>query len=176
MTEQAMAVNPKAGMGTGGKCALGCGGGCLVMLIMLFTITLAGFKYLNEWIETNTDEFREKGFEQVVKGQIIEITSDVTEPTLYIGQSVKIRSDCTTNLAVIAQMCEVYGEVDGSMYFKGQMLIVQPSAHVKGDLDVFGQMIENFGTIDGNVVGQYQSFKDKSAKADAEAGNEQEVE
>ena len=70
-------------------------------------------RFVKGKIDETASELKQLGFENVVKGQALEITDKITKPTLYMGQVVKIMADCSTDLAVMAQICEIHGKVDG---------------------------------------------------------------
>ncbi len=160
MNENIKNSPPKKGMSTGAKWGIGCGSGCLVLIIVIPLACFIGYRVVKGKIDTMATELKDKhGFEYVVKGQTIVIDETITKPTLYMGQMVKIHGDCTTNLAVMAQMCELYGAVEGKMYFRGQILTIKPEAHLKDGLDVFAQMVQNQGTIDGKITGSYQTIQ-----------------
>ena len=137
----------KKGMSTGAKWGVGCGIGCLTLLILLGIIGFFGYRFAKAKLEGVTQELQELGFKVVVKGQNIEIRDEVTVPTLYVGQMVKILGNCTTNLAIVAQMAEIHGRVDGKVYFRGQMLTIQPRAELLNGLDVTAQIITKYGKI-----------------------------
>jgi hypothetical protein len=146
----------KKGMSTGAKWGVGCGGGCLTVIVIIAVAAFIGFRFVKGKLEGATLEMKQLGFENVVKQQAIEVTDEITEPTLYIGQIVKILGNCNTNLAIIAQMAEIHGKVAGKVYFRGQMLTVQPNAELLGGLDATAQMIQRYGKIHGEITGQHQ--------------------
>jgi hypothetical protein len=149
---------------TGSKCLIGCGIGCLVLIILSGLILgvggYFGYKYVIGKVNTWSKEFEDMGFEKV-KGQIIEIANDVNVPTLYMGQTVKIMGDCKKDIAIIAQTAEIHGKVDGTVYFRGQVLVIQPRAVIEGDLDVKAQSIEIYGQVKGQIKGSYQTLENK---------------
>jgi hypothetical protein len=152
----------KKGMSTGAKWGTGCGIGCLTVIIIIAVLAFIGYRVANGKLEEVALEMEELGFENVVKQQMIEVKDEITEPTLYVGQMVKIIGDCSTNLAIVAQMAEIHGKVDGKVYFRGQMLTIQPEAELLNGLDVTAQVVQQFGKIHGDITGDYQAFDDKS--------------
>jgi len=152
----------KKGMSTGAKWGTGCGIGCLVIIIILAITGFVGFKIVKQKIDETAVELQALGFENVVSGQTLEIKDDITKPTLYKAQIVKILADCNTNLAVMAQICEIHGKVDGKVYFRGQMLTIQPQAELRNGLDVIAQAIVKYGTVKGEITGKYQAIQDQS--------------
>ncbi len=153
----------KKKMGTGCKVAVGCGSGCLVVVLLAALGIGVGAYYIKKTIAKYETELKGYGFEKVTQGQVIDVTNPVDEPVLFKGQVVRIMADCSTNIAVLAQACEIYGKIDGKVYFRGQVLTVQPNAEIHGGIDAKAQVIQNHGTIEGPVSGSYQVFEDKTA-------------
>ena len=154
----------KKGMSTGAKWGTGCGMGCLTVIIIIAVLAFIGFRVANAKLEEVTLEMKEFGFENVVKQQMIEVGDEITEPTLYMGQMVKIIGNCSTNLAIVAQMAEIHGKVDGKVYFRGQMLTIQPEAELLNGLDVKAQVVQKYGKIHGDITGEGYVLDDKSEK------------
>lgn len=146
----------KKKMGTGAKVAIGCGSGCLVV-VLLFAVAIAtGAFYVKKIVSKYETELKGHGFETVMQEQMLNITEPVTEPILFKGQSVRVMSDCSTNMAVLAQVCEIHGTVEGKLYFRGQMLTIHPGAEILGGADVQAQLVQNNGKIEGGITGKYQ--------------------
>jgi hypothetical protein len=143
-------------MGAGAKVAIGCGSGCLVIILLLVIGIGGGAFYVKQMIGKYEAELKGYGFEQVRTGQMLTITDPINEPVILKGQAVEIMSDCSTNLAVPARVCEIFGKVDGKFYFRGQMLTVHPGAEISGGMDAQAQIVQNNGTIDGGMTGKYQ--------------------
>jgi hypothetical protein len=110
-------------------------------------------------LDDMTQEFSQLGFEHVVKAQTIEVQEDIHEKTLYMGQVVKIFGNCSTDLAIMAQMGEIYGNVGGKVYFRGQVLVIQPGAVITNGVDVMAQAVKNYGKVEGGITGKYQISK-----------------
>ncbi len=148
------------------KWIIGCGIGCLVALV-LFILVVAlgvyGVKYGLKKLDEMSSEFEQQGFVKETNefGQSIEVTGDVTERKLYVGQMVKIIGDCSDDIAIIAQMAHIHGKVDGTLYFRGQMLTIEPGAHLQGDLDLKCQVVTIYGKVDGQILGTYTDLQDK---------------
>jgi hypothetical protein len=153
---------PKKGMSTGAKWGLGCGIGCLTLILIAAIAGFAGYRFIMGKVDAMTRELQQQGFAKVVKGQALVIKDEITEPTLYIGQAVKILGDCKTNLAIIAQVGEIHGRVDGKAYFRGQVLTIQPKAELCNGLDVMAQVIQKYGKIVGGIMGTYQTVSDQA--------------
>lgn len=145
----------KKGLSTGAKWGIGCGIGCLVIIILVSIAGYIGFKFVMGMLDDMTQEFNELGFENVVKAQTIEVQEDINEKTLYMGQVVKIFGNCSTDLAIMAQMGEIHGKVEGKVYFRGQVLIIQPGAVITNGVDVMAQAVKNYGKVEGGITGNY---------------------
>jgi cytoskeletal protein CcmA (bactofilin family) len=85
-----------------------------------------------------------------------------------MGQVVKLMSECQTNVAIVAQVGEVHKRVAGDVYFRGQVLTVQPNAVIEGDLDVSAQAVQIYGEVKGEVKGVYQTLDRKGTQTGAE--------
>lgn len=139
----------------------GCGIGCLTIMIILAAVGWLGYSFIKGKYSEITAELEELGFHNIVKGQIIEVSEEITEPTLYLGQMVKILSDVDMDIAILSQTAEIHGIVNGTVYFRGQVLIIHPTAEIKKDVDVIAQVINNYGKVAGRITGVYQSLNDK---------------
>lgn len=146
----------KKKMRTGTKVAIGCSSGCLVVFIMVAILIGVGFGYVKKIVTKYENELKGYGFEIVTTGQVLEINEPINEPLLLKGQVVRILEGSTTNVAVLAQVCEVFGEVEGKLYFRGQILTVQPGAVIRDGINATAQVIRNNGRIEGGITGEYQ--------------------
>lgn len=90
--------------------------------------------------------FKSLGFEKVERGSLLEVKYEIQEPTVFEGRGVRIHGNCTTNLAIVANIAEIYGRVSGKVYFRGGKITVMPGALVEGGLDSSGQVVQR-GTI-----------------------------
>jgi len=158
----------KKKLGTGAKVAIGCGSGCLVLVLIAVVTVFAGALYVKKTISRYENELKGYGFEAVTQAQVLNISDPVDEPVLFKAQSVQIMSDCSTNMAVLAQMCELYGTIEGKLYFRGQMLVVHPGAEILGGLDVQAQLLQNNGKIEGGVAGKYKLLEQGAASNKSE--------
>ena len=137
------------------KWIIGCGSGCLVLVLVLIGLIVFGAHFFSAKVEKMSSEFEDLGYEKV-SGQMLEITESPTEPTLYLGQSVKLLDDVDTDVAIVAQAAEIHATVNGTVHFRGQMLTIQPKAVLKKDLDLKAQIVQIYGTVEGEITGQYQ--------------------
>ncbi len=146
----------KKKMGTGAKWAIGCGSGCLTLIVIVIAITIAGAVFVKKAIAKYETELKALGFETVVSGQAVDVTEPITTPQLFKGQMVRILADSDTDVAVLAQLCEIHGVIRGKLFFRGQMLTLKPGSKVLGGIDVQAQMLQNQGEISGEMTGKYQ--------------------
>jgi hypothetical protein len=146
----------KKGMSTGAKWGVGCGIGCLTIVIILAIAGFIGYKFAKGKLDEMQVELKQHGFETVIQGQNMELRDDITEPAIYMGQIVKIMGDCHTDLAIMAQLAEIHGTVSGDVYFRGQVLTIQPNAIITGNLDLKAQAVQKYGTVQGEITGIYQ--------------------
>lgn len=144
---------PRKGMSTGAKWGIGCGAGCLTMILLVAVGGFLGYRAIRHWVDGRTSDLKSHGFETVRTGQALEVKELSADPVLYRGQIVKILGDCPTNLAIIAQMAEIHGVVKGKTYFRGQILVVQPRAELQGGLDIQAQVLQQLGRITGPIEG-----------------------
>lgn len=159
MTEETILLEESAKkkkMGTGAKVAIGCGSGCLVVVLLIVAVVVAGAFYVKNMISNYEADLKSHGFETVVQEQMLNVVDPVTEPILFKGQVVRIMTDCSTNIAVLAQACEIHGTIEGKLYFRGQMLTIHPGAELLGGADVQAQLLLNNGKIEGEMTGKYQ--------------------
>jgi hypothetical protein len=171
MNQQPPAADAAAGpkkkkMSAGAKWGLGCGIGCLsVIVIGVVVITLVTMSFL-EKADTAAEIMRtEHGLTNLVSRQDLSVREDIDTPTVYKGQMVKISGDCSTDIGIVAQVAEIHGTVEGKVYFCGQILIIQPGAEIKNGIEVvtFAQIIKNEGKVTGGIVGPYQQLDDSGA-------------
>lgn len=145
------------------KWVIGCSIGCLVALV-LFILVVAlgvyGVKYGLKKIEEISSEFEKQGFVKVT-AQNIEVNEEITKPTVYLGQTVKIIADSQTDIAIIAQIAQIHGQLAGTLYFRGQLLTIEPDAHLQGDLDLKCQVVTIYGKVDGQIKGTYTEMQNK---------------
>ena len=153
-------VTIKKPMSTGAKWGIGCGIGCLSIIIILAIVGFVGFKFAKGKLDEMQSELKQHGFEKVIQGQTLDIRDDITEPAIYMGQLVKIMGNCNTDMAIMAQMAEIHGTVEGDVYFRGQMLTIQPKAIIKGNLDLKAQAMQNYGSVEGEITGTYQAISE----------------
>ena len=149
-------VTKKPGMSTGAKWGIGLGVGCLVLIIGVVVLSAVGFWYVKGKIQATTTELQALGFPKTIQGQVLEVKDKITESAIYLGQVVRILGDCTTNLAIVAQMGEIHGRVEGKVYFRGQVLVIQPKAELLNGLDASAMVVQQYGKIAGEITGTHQ--------------------
>ncbi len=147
----------KKKLSTGTKWAIGCGSGCLTLIVIAIVLGITGTVVVKKIITKYETELKGLGFETVISGQSVDVTDPVTEPKLFKGQMVRILADSSTDVAVLAQVCEVHGTIHGKLYFRGQVLTIRPGASITDGVDLQAQILQNHGNISGEITGKYQS-------------------
>ena len=176
LMQQSSDTNAKPGMSTGAKWGLGIGIGCLGLILVLGIAGFVGMRFaarasgvvlpnLKGKLDGMTADLKTHGFDKTIKGQILEVRDPIAEPTIYMGQVVKVYADCSTNLAIVAQVGEIFGRVEGKLYFRGQVLTIQPKAEIMGGLDATAQVVKNLGRVSGEITGKHQIITDQPGKA-----------
>jgi hypothetical protein len=134
-------------------------GGALFLFGLSAVATLQ--QHMRQWrfgMMDRSQEFRALGFENVVRGQALEIKDRIDTPTLYQASGVRIYGTCTTNLAIVARVAEIHGRVEGKLYFRGQKLVIMPNAEVVNGLDAWGAVFPH-GKIGGPVTGGHRMIR-----------------
>lgn len=155
------------GMSSGAKIAIGCGAiGALTMLLLCGGVIFFGFrladkaqevveqvvKEMEKKVEAFAVAFEAQGYERV-SGQVVDITSDIEQPTVYTVQVFKLNADSNASLAVMAQVAEINGRIDGDLTFFGQSLVIHKNAVVTGNVNVqMAQVVDNRGTVEGEII------------------------
>ena len=138
---------------SGRKWFLGCGGGCLVIIIAILVIGWLAVRAVRKMVT----QFEDQGF-VMVQGQDLEITEPITTTQLFIAQQVTIKGDCATDIAIIADDAQIHSRIAGTVYFRGRNLTILPTADVHGDLDVQAQTVTVQGRLTGQVKGTVQKL------------------
>jgi hypothetical protein len=129
--------------------------GCLVILIGLGVAGYVGYRFFKRQYVAVMERYEREGYKKV-EGQLIEISETITEPTIFVGQSVKIKKGSERGIALLCQSAEIDGKIVGNVHFVGQILTIHKGAMLMRDLDVTAQMVNQFGTVDGKITGVYQ--------------------
>jgi hypothetical protein len=159
------------------KLLLACGclaaTGFVVVGVGLGIVAYVGLRFLND----TAAPYVEKGYRRVT-AQIVTERRPVAEPTVYVAQKVTLREGAAGNVALISQIAEVHGTVEGDIDFFGQLLDIKEDAVVKGDVRVNAQVVSVKGVVEGEISGTYGMLDDKrqgrEGQAD-EAGAEKEA-
>jgi hypothetical protein len=159
-------IPPNEQRGTSMKWFFGCSCGCITILFLLIALFVAAVFYIKGLVTDWQTEFREMGFERIVRSQELNITETVSEPTLFFGQNVIISGTITTNVAIIAMTSEISSTIDGNVYFRGQVLKIKETAVLKKDLDVYCQIVDVKGTVEGDITGTYQVLHPPPSKTE----------
>jgi hypothetical protein len=148
---------------SGNGCLKAMGIGCLVVLIAIAGLGYAGYRFVKRQYTAVMERYEREGYKKV-EGQLIEVTNTVTEPTIFIGQIVKVKKGSERGIAFLCQTAEIQGTVVGNVHFVGQMLTIKEDAELMRDLEVTAQVVNNFGKVDGKIAGVYQVLnKDPNA-------------
>ncbi len=142
---------PKKSLPGAAKLGIGCGITALILAAALTVAIVAGVRIARKQLASLTAEYREMGFDETVRGQKLTVRKEITEKTLLLGQLVQVYGDCSTDLAIVAQVAEVHGSIDGKLFFKGQVLRVMPTASIKDGADIVAQSFVNEGNIEGEI-------------------------
>ena len=135
---------------------LGCGTIILLGMIAICGLGIWGYSWGMKQVDQFAAEYEAKGYERKT-GQMMDVTEPVDKPRVYTAQLVTIRSEVNADLALMCQVVEIYGTVNGNIDFFGQMLTIKPGAVVNGNINVKGaQVIAVEGTLNGEVTGSYQ--------------------
>lgn len=127
-------------------------------LIAVVGLGIWGYSWGMKQVNQFAAEYEDQGYERVT-GQMIDVTSPVDKPHVYTAQVLTIRTDVNADLALMCQVVEIHGTVNGNIDFYGQVLTVKPNAVVNGNINVkAAQMIDVQGTLNGEVTGSYQEL------------------
>lgn len=166
MTDPASPPVPpaKPGKSTGTKVAIGCGIGCLGLIVLAIIAGILGWSWMMKYVEKFEAEFQEKGMKLQTKAQMVSVDTPPAAPAYYVGQVVKFHADSDVEVGILAQVAEIHGTMNEPVYFRGQVIQIKSGAHLKKGLDVKCQVIENQGgKIDGPISGSYQSGPPRNA-------------
>jgi hypothetical protein len=147
-------VQPKP---SGHGCWKATGIGCLVVLIAIGGLGYAGYRFFKRQYTAVMERYEREGYKKV-EGQMIEITEPVTEPTIFVGQIIKINKGSERGIALLCQSGTISGKVVGNVHFVGQVLTIHKDALLMRDLDVTAQVVNQFGKVDGKITGVYQTL------------------
>ena len=150
---------------SGGGCLKAAGIGCLVIVIGLGVLGYVGYRFVKRQYTAVMERYEREGYKKV-EGQFIEITDTIADPTIFVGQEIKIRKGSERGIALLCQSGTISGKVVGNVHFIGQTLTIDKDALLMRDLDVTAQTVNQFGTIEGKITGVYQTLN-KAPQAEA---------
>ena len=145
-------------------CLFGCGIGCVTVTLIAITVIFFVGRYAMKQYNAVMERFEREGYKKV-EDQIIVVDERITEPTIFVGQSVSIRKGSDRGIALLCQSGEIDGRVEGNVHFIGQALVIKKGAELMRDLDVKAQMVEIHGVVRGQVTGVYQFMNNQPAAA-----------
>ena len=159
MNEIPPPLRPKS---SGHGCLKATGIGCLVILIALGVAAYVGVRFAKRQYQAVMERYEREGYKKV-EGQIIEVAETVSEPTIFVGQIVRIKKGSERGMALLCQSGEIDGKVVGNVHFVGQMLTIHKGAELMRDLEVTAQVVNLFGKVDGKITGVYQTLNNQSS-------------
>lgn len=141
-------VPPKRGNG----CIKACGCGCLVLVILTGLAIFGIVRLVQHQLRDVTALIESEGYTPVIS-QAIDITSTVADPTVFVGQTVRIRAGSLRGIAVVGQTVELDGSFEGNVRVYAQALTIAEGAVLKKDLHAVTQTSDIRGQILGQVTG-----------------------
>ncbi len=153
----------KGGMSTGAKVGIGCGAGCLGLVVVgVIAAVVIGMKSADYPNKFDT-EFAELGLTEVVEGEELRVTTPPTVPTSYKGKVVMLdfEGPVTVPIGAAGIVVQVGGEFEENVYLRAMTAItVDPDSHFKKELNVKTMALETAGAqIDGGVTGDYKAMQ-----------------
>ena len=142
---------------SGHGCWKATGIGCLILLIALGGLGYGAYRFAKRQYATLMERLEREGYKRV-EGRFINVTETVTEPTIFIGDSIQIQNGSERGIALLCQSGSLRGKMVGNVHFVGRTLTIQPGTWLMKDLDVTAQTVNQFGKIDGKLTGVYQSL------------------
>lgn len=133
---------------------VGCGGGCLGVIVLVLVGVFGGGHYLVKLGEDmaaaqkQVSEYEKRGF-KVVRGGNITVSAPVTEKTVYVCDSLMLMADASEEIVVIAPTCNIGANCSGGARFFGFTLIVHPGVELSF-LQGWAYVLVNEGTITTN--------------------------
>jgi len=152
-------------MSTGLKVLLGCGAGCLVMIMVFVIMGVFVWRTAMKRFGEITGPFVEQGYKQVVSNSPLVITTDPKEKTLYLCKHIILRADFTEDVAIIGPRAEIYGQMNGKVTFLGSSLFIANTAELTKGLSVETDILTLDGKVDGPIDGHYKVLNDHRAEA-----------
>lgn len=143
------------------KVLIGCGVAGLLGLIVACGGLIFALRYGINQVNQLTAEFESKGYAKTA-GQVIQVSTSPSTPTVYLCQLLQIKGDINVDIAAVVQVMEVDGRIDGDIDFTGQLLHIKPNAVVTGNIRVKGaQQIIIEGQLLGEITGDYANIDDR---------------
>lgn len=149
-------------------CLLGCGLGCAVVTLLAIIILFFVGRIVVKQYNTVMERFEREGYRKIEQ-QVIVVNERITEPTIFVGQSVSIRKGSDRGIAMLCQTADIDGRIVGNVHFYGQTLVVKKDAELMQDLDLKAQFVEIYGVVRGNITGVYQFMNKKPVATETSA-------
>lgn len=141
----------KKGCGLLGGCAIGCAVLCILGVLLCGGAAFFSYQWLMNRVEEVAGPYEEAGYKRLT-GQLHDIGTPVAERTVFVGQVVYLRDGSETNVAIVAQMAEISGTINGNLAFYGQLLTLNPDAVITGDLIIHGA--QQYDVPENAVLGE----------------------
>ncbi len=158
----AQAPQDSGGMSTGAKVGIGCGAGCLVLLVVGVIAVLLLVPYVNSFSSDADEEFAELGITEVVEGDILHVTAAPTQPTHYKGTQVVLDFQETVTVPIGASgvSVEIGGTYDESVYARAGTVILQSDVAITKELNVETLTLQKNGAdVDDVLTGDFKFAK-----------------
>jgi len=146
---------PKKRMSTGAKIGIGCGVAALLLILICGGLIWYGIDYAIKEANKFAADFESRGYVRQ-SSQVIDVNQTLSQPTVFLAQTVRINAPVDASLAFAVQVAEINANVNGDIDFYGQILKINPGVVITGDVRVKGaQVVDNKGTVQGQVTGSY---------------------
>lgn len=132
-----------------------------VLAVLLGVGAWAGFRYFEGKAQGFVAEFEAQGYSKV-EGKRVFTKEEIPEKRVYLAEFCRIGAGSSSDLAIVGQIAEVHGTVNGDLSFWGQTLLIKEDAVITGNLNApWCQLIILDGRVDGNISGFYQLLIDE---------------
>ncbi len=151
----------KGGMSTGAKVGIGCGAGCLGLVVILAIVGAVFALKAKNYAEAFDQEFADLGITEVVEGDELRVTTAPTVATYYKGKAVVLdfADPVVVPIAAAATVVQIGGTFEENVYLRSMVAIeVDPDAHFKKELNVKTIAINSNGAnFEGGLTGEYKT-------------------
>lgn len=150
-------------MSTGAKVGIGCGAGCLgLIVVMVIAGAVIAMKAKN-YPSGFDQEFADLGITEVVEGDELRVTTPPTVATFYKGQAIVLdfSDTVTVPIGAAATVIQIGGTFEEPVYLRSMMAIeVDADSHFKKEVNVQTVAISTNGAnVEGGVTGEYKTMQ-----------------